>query len=262
MCTGDAGLARASPPVPAPQASLLSPFYVCMDHGTLQALWRYPVKSLRGEACTRLTIDTRGVVHDRSYAIQNREGKFGSTKDTTRFRRIDGLFGLSSRLTDDGISIGFPDGSALRAEDAELISKLSDLLGQAVTLEREALVPHFDDGSIHILSASSLAQLRTRLPKTALDACRFRANLVIETERHIEDAEWVGRILEINDVVLRVTHATERCGMLSMAQGELPAARELTGVIAKEYRLRFGFYAEVLQAGSISAGASVCIQAP
>lgn len=82
---------------------------------------------------------------------------------------------------------------------------------------------------------------------------------MIETERHIENAEWVGRIVEINDVVLRVTHATERCGMLSMAQGELPAARELTGVIAKKHGLRFGFYAEVLQAGSISAGASVCI---
>jgi len=62
-----------------------------MKLGKVDSLWRYPVKSLIGEHLTSFTVDARGVIGDRFYAISNAEGKFGSGKNTTRFRRIDVL---------------------------------------------------------------------------------------------------------------------------------------------------------------------------
>jgi len=31
-------------------------------------LWRYPVKSMGGERCTKVDVDERGIIGDRSYA--------------------------------------------------------------------------------------------------------------------------------------------------------------------------------------------------
>jgi uncharacterized protein len=50
-------------------------------------LWRYPVKSMRGEQVEALTIDSRGVKGDRLFAVTDVDGKFGSGKNTRRFRK-------------------------------------------------------------------------------------------------------------------------------------------------------------------------------
>lgn len=39
--------------------------------GTIEQLWRYPVKSLLGESCEELRIDRRGVVSERWFAVRN-----------------------------------------------------------------------------------------------------------------------------------------------------------------------------------------------
>jgi uncharacterized protein len=54
--------------------------------GSIERLWRYPVKSMLGEQCDTLAINHRGVEGDRLFAIQNLQGKFGSGKNTRRFR--------------------------------------------------------------------------------------------------------------------------------------------------------------------------------
>ena len=64
---------------------------------TVVELWRYPVKSLLGEELDQVEMEERGVVGDRLYAVTDREGKLGSGKTTTRFRRLDGLFELRAR---------------------------------------------------------------------------------------------------------------------------------------------------------------------
>ena len=64
--------------------------------GEIDKLWRYPVKSLLGESCTELHINQRGVIGDEPkaplrdhwFAICDLKGKFGSGKDTRRFRKL------------------------------------------------------------------------------------------------------------------------------------------------------------------------------
>lgn len=72
--------------------------------GTIERIWRYPIKSTGGELLGEAAVDARGLVGDRLYAVRDAEGKFGSGKSTRRFRRMPGLLHLkrpcqrSSRL--------------------------------------------------------------------------------------------------------------------------------------------------------------------
>jgi len=54
--------------------------------GHVQALWRYPVKSMRGERLERLEVEARGVVGDRGYALWDGEARrVASAKNPRRW---------------------------------------------------------------------------------------------------------------------------------------------------------------------------------
>jgi uncharacterized protein YcbX len=72
-------------------------------------LWRYPVKSLRGERCERVWLDQRGVIGDRLYAVRDEAGKLGIGKTAHRFRRMDGLLRLRAIYEGNVPLVTFPD---------------------------------------------------------------------------------------------------------------------------------------------------------
>ncbi|WP_204037573.1 MOSC N-terminal beta barrel domain-containing protein, partial [Actinoplanes utahensis] len=49
---------------------------------------RYPVKSMLGEQIPAAVLGARGLTGDRLWAVRDADGKFGSGKNTRRFRRI------------------------------------------------------------------------------------------------------------------------------------------------------------------------------
>lgn len=60
--------------------------------GLVSSLWRYPVKSMRGEISPHVEVTIRGIDGDRLFAVRGSDGKIGSGKNTRRFSQIDGLF--------------------------------------------------------------------------------------------------------------------------------------------------------------------------
>ena len=95
-----------------------------MSPGHVVALWRYPVKSMLGEECTAVELETRGVAGDRLFALRDREGKLGSGKNSRRFRDIEGLFGFRARGV-GRVEVTFPDGRGMRADDPAIHEALS-----------------------------------------------------------------------------------------------------------------------------------------
>jgi uncharacterized protein YcbX len=126
---------------------------------TVARLWRYPVKSMGGELCESVNVNVRGVEGDRLFALQDINGKFGSGKNTRRFRKIDGLFGFRAVYEGNVPVIVFPDGRTLRGNHAYIHDALSNILGQPITLERETNISHFDAAPVHLLTTAALAQL-------------------------------------------------------------------------------------------------------
>lgn len=221
--------------------------------GRVSELWRYPVKSMLGEACVALSINVRGVEGDRRFAIRDVEGKFGSGKNTRRFRKIEGLFRFASFYSNEVPYIRLPSGEVLDGSEPTVHKLLSQYLGQSVVLAEEAAVSHLDAGPVHIVTSASLGWLQAALPNAQVDARRFRPNLVVEVpgETPIEQL-WIGRRLRIGqDLELTVCAGAERCGMVAFAQSELCEEPSVLRHIAQSAGLCFGVYAEVVVPGTV-----------
>ena len=67
----------------------------------LRTIHVYPVKSMRGEQPASAAVDRRGLVGDRKWAVWDAEGRFGSCKNTNRFRRMDGLLDFATAYPED-----------------------------------------------------------------------------------------------------------------------------------------------------------------
>jgi hypothetical protein len=224
--------------------------------GVVSKLWRYPVKSMLGEACASLDLNERGVKGDRLFAVRDADGKLGSGKTTRRFSRIDGLLAFRAIDADGVPEIVFPDGRRMRADDTQVHSELSSVLGQPVTLARETVSSHLDAAPVHVVTEASIAWLSSILPEALIDERRFRPNLVlaIPGTGRIE-RNWIGATLCVGaQVKLKIGAATQRCRMVTVAQTELPDDPLILKEIGRNSALHFGLYAEVLVPGTIRCG--------
>jgi uncharacterized protein YcbX len=233
-----------------------------MMPSTLTALWRYPVKSMLGEALQTATIQPRGILGDRVYALQDvATGNIVSAKNPRKWGKLFHLRAALSETTSAGnnipkVRIIFPDGKTIITTQPDGDRLLSEFLGRDVTLmvvpppvmrreiywspieglayqdivtEDTFRAPpntFFDFAPLHLLTTNSLRHLQHLYPAGQVALERFRPNLVIdvpsEAEGFIEN-DWVGRTLHIgNQVQVRVLIPTPRCVVTTLPQGELP----------------------------------------
>src|SRR5688572_15894544 len=93
----------------------------------------------------------------------------------------------------------------------------------------------FNFGAIHVVTTGTTRRLSALAPESRFDPHRFRPNIVIETddEGFVETA-WQGRTLEIGSARFAVTFTVPRCVMTTLAQGDLPADRDVLRTITRE----------------------------
>jgi uncharacterized protein len=104
--------------------------------GTVQEIWRYPVKSMAGERLPETTVQHLGIPGDRGWAVRDEvksEVKTGT--------RIPLLMQCASEYCEEPtkefiphVKITFPDGSSVRSDEPEINSRLSSVLGREVKL--------------------------------------------------------------------------------------------------------------------------------
>jgi uncharacterized protein YcbX len=110
----------------------------------INALWRYPVKSMLGERRERVDLTSTGVAGDRAYAVIDRsDGKVASAKNPTKWRTLlDCQAEFVDEPTPDSPNpparITLPDGTVVRSDDADVDDVLSKLLGRDVFLANSA----------------------------------------------------------------------------------------------------------------------------
>ena len=113
--------------------------------GQLQEIGRFPVKSMLGEAPERVTVGESGVAGDRAHALVDIEtGKVASAKDP---RLWAGLLSFRARYVDPDearagapVDITLPDGTTVRTDDADAVSRIGDAVGRPVSIESKAPV--------------------------------------------------------------------------------------------------------------------------
>ncbi|MEV4611626.1 MOSC N-terminal beta barrel domain-containing protein [Kitasatospora sp. NPDC049258] len=236
--------------------------------GVVERLWRYPVKSTGGEPLDVVEVDERGLAGDRLYAVRDGAGKFGSGKNTRRFRRMDGLLRLSSRLGSriDGPELFDPLGGPVGDPNAFLRAYLER---DDVELAREDAVSHFDQLPVSVLTTATLDWVRAAVPSAVVDERRFRPNILLRTPpgtpAFVED-DWFGREGwfgrdgggptggEPEGARLTFVRSSERCAMTGTAQPGLPHAPEILKAIAQAHDTRLDALATVEHPGRIRLG--------
>lgn len=104
--------------------------------GTVQEIWRFPVKSMQGDRVTASTVSPRGLAGDRGWAMRDetrREVQWG--------KRFPQLMLCHARYLGEpagdaipAVAITFPDGETVTSDDAAVHAKLTALVGHDARL--------------------------------------------------------------------------------------------------------------------------------
>lgn len=112
--------------------------------GSVSELWRFPVKSMRGERLQEAEFIEGGLLGDRAYALIDVDsGKVVSSKSTKLFPdlfRCKATFTHPPQAGGDlpPVMIELPDGTLVESDSGDVDSALSACLGRKVTLARSA----------------------------------------------------------------------------------------------------------------------------
>jgi uncharacterized protein len=207
--------------------------------GSVAGLWRFPVKSMRGERLAHAELTGRGLVGDRAYALIDadpaRSASFG--RDVTLARAAPEDFTIDQYHPD----VAAADPAGYRDQVVER------KLGAAFFAEAGLPSPvpvgaFFDLFPVSVLTTSALERLRRLRPESRFDERRFRMNLIVDAdEAGFVENQWIGRALAVGDVArLRVALPDSRCVMTTLAQGELPGDTDVLRALVRRNRVPIG----------------------
>lgn len=112
--------------------------------GSLSELWRFPVKSMKGEQLQAVPVTERGVLGDRAYALIDAEtGKVASAKSVKLFPNLlacRAAFVEPPRAEREmpPVQIGLPNGKSVSSDSSDVDRALSAYFGRDVRLARVA----------------------------------------------------------------------------------------------------------------------------
>jgi hypothetical protein len=105
--------------------------------GVVQALFRYPVKSMLGEQPSAVDIGLQGVIGDRAYALREASGRVVTAKKWANMFEFCARYDTPPTPGELApLHITLPDGRTIDAQDPDAAAVLSAVLGRTVVLER------------------------------------------------------------------------------------------------------------------------------
>lgn len=202
-----------------------------MAIGTLAGIWRYPVKSLRGEPLERVDVAAAGIPGDRSSALfvrtgHPREGKTFRGKEHARLHLFDDAEAAIAAAARDGVH-----------------------------LERRRDDHFFDAAPISLLIDRWLDELNAHVGY-AVEAQRFRPNFLVRAAPGFDalEADLAGATLQIGGVTLRIRGPIERCVTVTYHPRGEPADAEILRFVAGRRGALIGVYCDVAAAGAVQVG--------
>lgn len=258
--------------------------------GTVDSLWRYPVKSMRGEEMEEMFVGYGGVYGDRLYAFTTSANPAGFPYFTGRDRRqmiryrprfrhpekaarpvnldaaeTHNAAPLSATADELILDVETPEGSAFAITDPELIENLRGGLDgrHELTLHRSdrALV---DCAPLSLFSVQTVATLANE-SGLSVDKRQFRANIYLDLPQTSAFAEeqFIGSRIRLGTKVVAVPIKRDgRCMMITLDPETAQKSPALLKTVAQEHDGCAGLYAAVLTAGMVRKGDAVTLMDP
>ena len=229
--------------------------------GRVAALWRYPVKSMAGEALDAVDVSWHGLTGDRRWGFV-REGLERSGFPWLTIRERSDLWRFRPSFVDptspdrSATIVTTPDGERLDVTDPALAAQLGH--GARVIRQNRGV---FDASPLSLITTQTVEQLAAHAGRE-LEALRFRPNLVIEAAADLPFAEdgWVGATLRVGGVRLRVDRRDGRCVVVNVDPRTAERDPRVLKAIAAERGGCAGVYAATVEPGRVAVGDPVILQ--
>jgi len=229
--------------------------------GHVVALWRYPVKSMAAERLDEVEVSWHGLAGDRRWAFI-RDGQVHSgfpwltIRERPDMARYQPRFAEPDRPDGSLTLVRTPSGGELDAADPALAAELGS--GVRVIKQDRGV---FDTMPLSLLTTQALAGLG-QLTAATLAPGRFRPNLLVEAASGPEFPEdsWVGRVLRVGSLRMRVDQRDKRCVMVTIDPVTLARNPAILRAIARERDARFGVYGSAVEPGRVAVGDPVEIE--
>lgn len=214
-----------------------------MNDVRISQLWRYPVKSLRGESLTSIELTLDGIPGDRIIHVA---GAHGPLTGRTR----NALLTVPARTGPDGVPM--VDGHRWDSEEAAQIIEAHGRAGARLVADPSP--QRFDTLNLLVATDGAVARL-------GHDVRRLRPNIVLSGVDADVEPDMPGRALEIGDALVGVHSVRQRCVVTTIdpdtGTQDLSVLRRIRDVFDGDLALNCW----VIRPGHISVGDPVRIVA-
>jgi uncharacterized protein YcbX len=249
--------------------------------GQIDSLWRYPVKSMRGEEVAEAFVGFSGVYGDRLFAFRSSACPKGFPYLTGREQRemllyrprfrhpekaagppnlaeaealAPGLNPLFADAADLAVEVETPSGEVLQVDDPTLVRMLAERMGDGHTLtllrSERAMT---DCRPVSLFSIQTARQLGDEVG-SALDKRRFRANVYLDLGSAAGFAEdgFVGQTLRLGPkVVIAILERDPRCKMITLDPDTAEPSGAILRQVSRAHDGMAGVYGAVLVEGTV-----------
>ena len=250
--------------------------------GKVDSLWRYPVKSMRGEELDEAFASYSGIYGDRLFAFRSSASPKGFPYFTARQQRkllqyhphfrypnkaarpinlieAEGKNAnpLLADLAELVVDVETPDGKTLPIDDPALIEMLRadvDQKHQVTLMQSQRAMTDCRPVSLFSLQSAQQLAEETEAP---VDKRRFRTNVYLDliSAKGFAENELVGRSVRIGSkVVITVLERDSRCAIITLDPDPGEQTPALLKKVAQAHDGMAGVYGAVLVEGMLHKG--------
>ena len=238
-----------------------------IEIGHVDALFRYPVKSMAGERLEAANLGWHGLAGDRRLALRRIEDHGGmpwltasTLADLIRFaplRQGDAQGNIPTHIRT-------PDGDELPVFGEDLAKEIGRRHGAPAQMMhlRHGI---FDEASISVIACDTVCEIG-RLAGRILDVRQFRPNIVVRLLRSspFQEDEWLGGVLSFGEgddaPSIAVTMRDERCSMVNLDPDSACPAPEVMTAIIRANQNNAGIYGTVIRVGRLAVGQTIFLR--
>jgi len=238
-----------------------------VEIGHVEAIFRYPVKSMRGERLEAARVGWHGLDGDRRLAFRRIDDR-GGFPWLTASELPDLLLYAPCRSEasvhgDPPTHVRTPDGAEMPVFGEDLAAEVARRHGAPVQMMQ---LNHgiFDEASLSVITLDTVGEIG-RLAGRSPDVRRFRPNIVVRALRPVafQEDEWLGGVLSFgagdDGPTITVTMRDVRCSVVNVDPDSARRAPEVLKAVVRANRNNAGIYGTVTRTGGLAVGQSILL---
>jgi MOSC domain-containing protein len=240
-----------------------------VEIGHVEAIFRYPVKSMGGERLEEVNLGWYGLDGDRRLAFRRMDDRSGMPWLTAS--KLPDLLLFAPNRREDGAQgdlpthIRTPDGKEMPVFGDDLAAEVGRRYGAPVQMMQ---LRHgiFDEACISVIALDTVSEIG-RLAGRSLDVRRFRPNVVVRSLRSVpfQEDEWLGGVLSFGEgddaPAITVTMRDLRCSMVNLDPDSASPAPEVMKAVVCANQNTAGIYGAVTRIGRLVVGQTILLRA-